>query len=56
MSKEINRLDIILECIENIDFIINDSNLKITQAIDDKILKPVIRINIIIINFKYFTI
>ena len=47
MSKAINRLDKILECIENIDFIINNSNLKITQAIDDKIIKPAIRMNII---------
>ena len=37
----------VLECIENIDFIINNSNLKITQAIDDKIIKPAIRMNII---------
>lgn len=47
MCKAINRLDKILECIENIDFIINNSNLKITQAIDDKIIKPAIRMNII---------
>ncbi|MCT7585973.1 hypothetical protein O8C86_04875 [Aliarcobacter butzleri] len=38
MCKVINRLDKILECIENIDFIINESNLKITQAIEDKML------------------
>ena len=47
MCKVINRLDKILECIENIDFIINSSNLKITQAIEDKIIKPAIRMNII---------
>lgn len=47
MSKAINRLDKILECIENIDFIINNNNLKITQAINDKIVKPAIRMNII---------
>lgn len=38
MCKVIHRLDKILECIENIDFIINESNLKITQAIEDKML------------------
>ena len=38
MYKVINKLDKILECIENIDFIINESNLKITQAIEDKML------------------
>ena len=47
MCKVINRLDKILECIENIDFIINNNNLKITQAIEDKIIKPAIRMNII---------
>jgi uncharacterized protein with HEPN domain len=47
MCKAINRLNKILECIENIDFIINNSSLKITQAIDDKIIKPAIRMNII---------
>jgi uncharacterized protein with HEPN domain len=47
MCKAVNRLEKILECIENIDFIINNSNLKITQAIDDKIIKPAIRMNII---------
>ena len=47
MSKSINRLDKILDCIEDIDFIINDSNLKITQAVEDKIIKPAIRMNII---------
>jgi uncharacterized protein with HEPN domain len=47
MYKVINRLDKILECIENIDFIINNNNLKITQAIEDIIIKPAIRMNII---------
>jgi uncharacterized protein with HEPN domain len=47
MSKAINRLNKILECIENIEFILNDSNLKITNAIEDKIIKPAIRMNII---------
>ena len=47
MSKAINRLNKILEAIEDIDFIINDSDLKITQAINDKIIKPAIRMNII---------
>lgn len=47
MSKAINRLEKILNCIEDINFIINDSNLKITNAIEDKIIKPAIRMNII---------
>ena len=47
MSKAINRLNKILDAIEDIDFILNESNLKITQAINDKIIKPAIRMNII---------
>ena len=47
MSEAVKRLDKILECIENIEFIFNDKNLKITQAIEDKVLKPAIRMNII---------
>jgi uncharacterized protein with HEPN domain len=47
MSKAIIRLDKILECIENINFIINNKNLKITQNIENKIIKPAIRMNII---------
>ncbi len=47
MSKALQRLEKILECIENIDFIINDNNLKITDAIENKIIKPAIRMNII---------
>lgn len=47
MSKAINRLNKILEAIEDIDFIINNSDLKITQAINDKIIKPAIKMNII---------
>ena len=47
MSKALNRLNKILECIEDINFIINDNDLKITQAIEDKIIKPAIRMNII---------
>jgi len=47
MSNSIDRLDKILECIDNIDFIINDNNLKLTHAIENKIIKPAIRMNII---------
>ncbi len=47
MSKAINRLTKILDCIEDIDFIINNNKLKVTQAIEDKIIRPAIRMNII---------
>ena len=47
MSKALKRLQKIYECIENIEFIINESNLKVTHSIEDKIIKPAIRMNII---------
>lgn len=47
MSSGINRLNKIYECIENIESILNDSDLKITSAIEDKLVKPAIRMNII---------
>ena len=43
MSKELKK---ILECIEDIDFILNQNDFKITQEIEDKILKPAINMNI----------
>lgn len=47
MSSGLNRLEKILNCIEDIEFILNDKDLKITQAIEDKIIKPAIRMNIV---------
>lgn len=47
MSSGMDRLDKILNCISDIDFILNDKELKITQAIEDKIIKPAIRMNIV---------
>jgi len=47
MSKGIERLQKIYECIENIEFIISDNNLKVTHSIENKIIKPAIRMNII---------
>ncbi len=47
MSNAINRLNKIYECIENIEFILSTNDLKITHAIEDKIIKPAIRMNIV---------
>ncbi len=47
MSSGFERLNKIDECIDNIDFILNDKDLKITQAIEDKIIKPAIKMNIV---------
>jgi len=47
MSSAINKLDKIIESIDNINFIIESKEIKITQAIEDKIIKPAIRMNIV---------
>ncbi len=47
MSKAQYRLNKILECIDDINFILNEHDIKITQAIENKIIKPAIRMNII---------
>jgi len=47
MSKAIDRLQKIYECIENIEFILNNQDLKITRAIEDKLVKPAIRMNLV---------
>jgi len=47
MSKTIQRLDKVLEAIEDISFILEHNELKVTYAIEDKILKPAIRMNIV---------
>mgnify|MGYP000231582553 CR=1 FL=1 len=41
------KLEKILECIEDIDFILNHNDFEITQTIEDKILKPAIKMNIV---------
>jgi len=47
VSDSIKRLEKILQCIEDIDFIISRDDLKITHVIENKVLKPAIRMNII---------
>jgi len=47
MSSALNRLKKIITCIDDIEFILNGEDLKITQAIEDKIIKPAIRMNIV---------
>ena len=45
MSSALDRLNKVYECIENIEYIINNSDLKTSQAIEDKLIKPAIRMN-----------
>lgn len=47
MSNATNRLNSMLDSINSIEFILNNSDIKITSAIEDKILKPAIRMHII---------
>jgi len=47
MSSGMDKLNKIYECIENIEFILNNNDLKITQAIENKLVKPAIRMNIV---------
>ncbi len=47
MSSGINKLEKILESIENINFILEAKDIKVTQAIEDKLIKPAIRMNIV---------
>jgi uncharacterized protein with HEPN domain len=47
MSKALGRLEKIYNCIEDIEFILNSTDLKITQVLEDKIVKPAIRMNLI---------
>jgi len=47
MSNAVNRLKSIYKSIEDIEFIVNNDDLKITRAIEDKLIKPAIRMNIV---------
>jgi len=47
MSSAKDRLSKIYECIENIEFILTTNDLKVTQAIEDRVIKPAIRMNIV---------
>jgi uncharacterized protein with HEPN domain len=47
MSSGTKRLQKIYESIEDIEFILSTHDLKITHAIENKIIKPAIRMNIV---------
>ena len=47
MSSAMDRLNKILICIEDIEFILSTKDIKITQAIENKLVKPAIRMNIV---------
>jgi len=47
MSKATIKLQKIYECIENIEFILKTHEIKITPAIEDRLIKPAIRMNLV---------
>ena len=47
MSKATQRLKKILQCIDDINYILENNEIKITQAIENKLIKPAIRMNIV---------
>jgi len=53
MSKAKYRLNKILKAIEDIDYILNEVDFKITKAIEDSILKPAIKMHIIRISEEF---
>jgi uncharacterized protein with HEPN domain len=47
MSKATLRLESILHAIEDIEYITTSPEVKVTSAIEDKLIKPAIRMNLI---------
>ncbi len=47
MSKAKQRLENILNSIEDIEFITNNPDIKITKAIKDRLVKPAVRMNLV---------
>lgn len=47
MSSAVKRVEKILEYIDNIDFILSANELNITDSINDKIIKPAVRMNLV---------
>jgi len=47
MSDALARIESIVNSIEDIEYILDDFDVKITKAIDNKIIKPAIRMHIV---------
>jgi len=47
MSKALERVKKIIKSIDDIEFILDDANIKLTKAIESKIIKPAIRMHIV---------
>ncbi|MEA3383533.1 MAG: hypothetical protein U9Q20_02505 [Campylobacterota bacterium] len=53
ISSAISRLEKVLESIDNINFILETKDIKVTQDIEDKLIKPAIRMNIVRITEQF---
>jgi len=47
MSKSLVRIENIIKSIEDIEYILDDFDVKLTEAIENKIIKPAIRMHLI---------
>ena len=47
MSDALLRVESIVKSIENIEYILDDFDVKITEAIENKIVKPAIRMHLV---------
>ena len=47
MSEALEHVKKIIKSIEDIEFILDDANIKLTEAIESKIIKPAIRMHIV---------
>ncbi len=47
MSKAKKRLESILKCIEDIELILSQKDMKVTRSLEDALIKPAIRMHIV---------
>ncbi len=47
MSKAKERLESILKCIEDIELILSQKDMKVTRSLEDALIKPAIRMHIV---------
>jgi len=53
MSKAIERVRNIVKSIEDIEFILDDIDMKITKAIENRLIKPAIRMHIVKVSEQF---
>ena len=53
MSDSLLRIESIIKSIEDIEYILDDFDVKITKAIENKIIKPAIRMHLVKISEQF---